>query len=342
MAMWVPPAAIRAFVITPVTYVGSLVVTVLSPVLHLVLAAIDLVDRKRWRFTRLGGLGIAFCVVEFIGLTIAFVLWVASGFGLWMRSDPLQRAHRWLLGVWLELITRAIRFFIGFEFEFPAQDPAPGPLLVLCRHAGPGDALLVARSMMRDHGRKLRMLGTTKLLWDPFFNHAIRRLPFHFCEPNPRHVEQELEAVRRAAATIEPDGAMIIFPEGGNYTKRRYEAAIEYFEQRGLADRLARTRAMLHVLPPRPGGTLSALEASNATTYLLAHVGLDDLQSLGDLWRAVPIRRTVRASYIRMEGSASAAPTDEAQIEWLFDQWQKVDDWIEAHAATVLGDDGVA
>ncbi len=339
MAVRVPPPAIRAFVITPIAYVGSLVITVLSPVLHLILALIDLIDRKRWRFTRIGGLGIAFCVVEFVGLTLAFVLWIASGFGLWMRTEPLQRAHRWLLGVWLELITRAIRFFIGFQFEFPAQDPARGPLLVLCRHAGPGDALLVARSMMRDHGRKLRMLGTTKLLWDPFFNHAISRLPFHFCDQNPRDGQQEIEAVRHAAATIEHDGAMIIFPEGGNFTQRRYEAALEHFERRGLTDRAARTRAMAHVLPPRPGGTLSALEAAEATAYLLAHVGLDDLQSLGDLWRAVPIRRTVKASYIRVDGSM-ASDDHEAQVEWLFDQWQRVDDWIALHAASVLGAPG--
>lgn len=335
--MKVPPPLVRTLAVTPLAFVGSLTVTLLSPVIHLLLGIADLIDRRNWRFTRIGGLGVAFSVVELFGLVMAFILWVASGFGLWMESGPIQRAHSWVLRTWLELITRALRTFIGFEFEFPRQTPVPGPVLVLCRHAGPGDSLLVAHSVMRDHRRKLRMLGTTKLLWDPFFNHIARRLPFHFCEQNPKDSLVELAAVNRAATTIETDGAMIIFPEGGNYTPGRHHAAIDRLEARGQHARARRARQMRHVLPPRTGGTLEALRAAQeASVAFVAHVGLDDLLTLRDLWQRVPIRRTVRATYWHV--GRDERPTGHTDlIDWLYGQWEKVDDWIEANSAEVFG-----
>lgn len=336
MHVRVPPPAVRALVITPITFIGALAVTILSPVLHLVLAIIDLLDRRSWRFTRIVGLGIAFCVVETFGLLMAFVLWIASGFGLWMRSEPIQSLHHWVFGAWLEMITAAIRTFIGFDFEFPHQNLPDGPVLVFSRHAGPGDALLVAHSLIRVHKRRVRMLGTTKLLWDPFFNHVVRRLPFHFCEQNPPDPQRELEEVSQSAATIEADGAMIIFPEGGNFTPRRRAEALKRLEARGQVDRADSARRMTHVLPPRTAGTLAALDAApHANVVFVAHVGLDDIFSLRDLWDRVPIRRTVQAAYWTPPSPTSHDPLTEA--DWLWAQWEAVDRWIDEHAEAVFG-----
>ena len=336
MAVKVPPPSIRALVVTPITFIGALAVTILSPILHLVLALIDLIDRRNWRYTRIVGLGIAFCVVETFGLIMAFLSWVASGFGLWMTSEPIQRLNHWIFGIWLELITAAIRTFIGFDFVFPNQHLPDGPVLVFSRHTGPGDALLVAHSLIRVHGRRVRMLGTTKLLWDPFFNHVVRRLPFHFCEQEPADPDKELAEVSHSAATVEDDGAMIIFPEGGNFTPKRRTEALERLESRGQVDRADRARHMKHVLPPRTAGTLAALDAApHATVVFVAHVGLDEIFSLRDLWRQVPIRRTVQAAYWVPPRPDHADRATEA--EWLWEQWEQVDTWIEDHSEAVFG-----
>jgi hypothetical protein len=45
-AVWVPPRVIRVFVVTPVVFVITGLVTLLSPLLYAVLAVLDLVDRK--------------------------------------------------------------------------------------------------------------------------------------------------------------------------------------------------------------------------------------------------------------------------------------------------------
>lgn len=331
MTVKVPPRSVRALVITPVVFIGALTVAILSPLLHLVLALIDIVDGNRWRFTRIIGLGIAFCVVEVVGLFLAFVLWVISGFGIWVKAGWSQSLHRAVVGIWLDLITSAIQVFIGFHFEFPKDALPSGPLLVFSRHAGPGDALLVAHSLMRTHQRKVRMLGTTKLLWDPFFNHVVRRLPFHFCEQNPTDPQREISEVMASAESIEDDGAMIIFPEGGNFTPTRYQMALERLEERGQDDRVDMARHMTHVLPPRTAGALAAFDACpQASSVFVAHVGLDDLMSLQDLWRRVPIRRTVRATFwVADRGTVPEGP--KATSDWLWEQWAAVDKWIDEH-----------
>jgi 1-acyl-sn-glycerol-3-phosphate acyltransferase len=337
MALKVPPKPVRALVITPIVFVGSLLVTVLSPALHLVLAVIDLIDGKRWRFTRIVGLGIAFCVVELFGLVMAFALWVTSGFGLLIHTPFFQLLHRLVFETWLEMITRAIKTFIGFRFVFPPDKLGAGPLLVLARHAGPGDALLIARALAHDHGRRLRMLGTTKLLWDPFFNHLVNRLPFYFCEEDPKDAEAELEAIRRAAGTIEENGAMIVFPEGGNYTPTRKRIAVQRLRSRGLPDWADRAERLRHVLPPRTGSTLAALRAAaDAQVLVVAHVGLDDLLTLRDIWDSVPIDRTVRATL--WAGFDGERPSSRAEmVEWLYSQWESVDEWIEQNSTHVFG-----
>ena len=43
---------------------------------------------------------------------------------------------------------------------------------------------------------------------------------------------------------------------------------------------------MTHVLAPRPGGVLAALEAApDADVLMVAHTGLDHLVTVSDVWR---------------------------------------------------------
>lgn len=327
----VPPAWFRLLVLTPLVFVGSAIVTVLSPLLHLLLAVVDVIDRKSWRFSRLGGLGIALSVLEFFGLIVAFVLWIGSGFGLALRTPPLERAHNRAFGWYLELMTRALRFFLGFDFSIPNHERVDGPVVAFARHAGPGDAYLLARLVIRDYHRQLRMLGTTKLLWDPFVDHMLRRMPYHFCEQNPTDPDEELSAIVEMAATMRDDSVLIIFPEGGNWTPARWEAAVERLAARGLHDRAARAAAMPNVLAPRSAGAAAALGArDDLAVVFVAHVGLEDLTSLREIWRKIPLRRAVVGTYWVVP--AGEVPTDPAGVSpWLFEQWARLDQWIADH-----------
>jgi len=333
----VPPPWFRLFVLTPIVFVFCAIVTVLSPLLHIVLVLLDLIDRKGWRFSRLGGLGIALCVTEFIGLVMAFVLWVASGFGLAIRTPTFHRAHNRAFGWWLELMTRALRFYLGFDFTMPVNERVDGPVVTFARHAGPGDAFLLARLVIRDYHRQLRMLGTTKLLWDPFIDHLLRRMPYYFCEQDPPEPTSHLEAITEMCATMDDDSVLIIFPEGGNWTPRRWNMAIERLEARGQHDRAERAAAMTNVLAPRSAGAVAALLARNdVSVVFVAHVGLEDLLGLRQIWNQIPLRRHVMGTYWSVP--PDRVPHDPAEIsEWLFDQWEVVDRWIDDHRAEALG-----
>jgi len=337
--VWVPPRVVRVFVITPVVFVLCGVVTVLSPVLHLLLALVDLVDRKHWRFTRMGGLGIALCVTEFLGLVATFGLWVGSGFGLRIRSTRFQRAHNRVFGWWLELVTRALRVYLGFEFDLPTTERVTGPILTFARHAGPGDAFLLARTVVQDYRRQIRMVGTNKLLWDPFMNHMMLRLPNHFCDQNPRDLPAVLDAIADVCRTMDDDSVMIIFPEGGNWTPGRWRGAIDRLEAQGRHERAERAAAMTHVLPPRSAGAIAALQArDDVTVVFVAHVGLDDLYSLKRIWQHIPLRRKVRAAYWSIPHSE--LPSDREELTgWLFDRLEEIDHWIDDHEPAVFEQD---
>ncbi len=332
----VPPPWFRLLVLTPVVVVLSGIVTLLSPLLHLVLLLIDLVDRRGWRFSRLGGLGIALCVTEFVGLLMAFALWVGSGFGLALRRPWFRRAHNRAFGWWLELMTRALRFYLGFEFAMPVNERVDGPVVTFARHAGPGDAFLLARLVIRDYHRQLRMLGTTKLLWDPFIDHMLRRMPYYFCDQNPTDPASHLAAITEMCASMDDDSVLIIFPEGGNWTPNRWDAAIERLEARGMHERAERAAAMTNVLAPRSAGAAAALRARHdVSVVFVAHVGLEDLFSLREIWNKIPLRRRVLGTYWSVP--PEAVPVQPAEISsWLFDHWEMVDRWIADHRHEVL------
>lgn len=336
VGMWVPPRWFRVCLVTPVVYVVAAVTTVLSPLLHLLLLVIDLADRKQWRFSRMGGIAIALAVTEFIGLTIAFVLWVASGFGLAIRTPRFQRAHNRLFGWWLEFVTRALRFYLGFEFVLPMTERVDGPILTFARHAGPGDAFLLARTVIRDYHRQLRMLGAHKLLWAPFLNHTMLRLPHYFLGETGRRKGDDLAAITKMCSTMGEDSVTIIFPEGGNWTPNRWQTAIDSLHERGRHESADRAATMKNVLPPRPTGALVALTArTDMTVVFVAHVGLGDLYSLGEIWRNIPLRRKVQATYWSVP--AKEIPTDPDEMtEWLFGQWADIDRWISDNRERVF------
>ena len=325
---WVPPRWFRVLIVTPIVFVVAGLVTLASPALHLFLAFVDLIDRKEWRFSRVGGLGIALCVTEFIGLVAAFVLWVGFGFGLGIRSRTAQRVHNYVFGVWLEYVTRALRFFLGFEFELPQTERVLGPIVTFARHAGPGDAFLLARTVIREYKRQLRMLGTSKLLWDPFLNHMMLRLPHHFLDRRRRSPEDDANAIEHMIATMDDDSVTIIFPEGGNWTPARWDSAIQSLTESGRSGRAELAAKMTNVLPPRSAGALASLRArDDISVVFVAHVGLGDLHSLGEIWRRVPLRRRVQATYWSVP--VSEIPTDRAEFgDWLFAQWATIDRWI--------------
>ena len=87
----------------------------------------------------------------------------------------------------------------------------------------------------------------------------------------------------------------------------------------------------MHVLAPRPGGVLAALDAApDADVLMVAHTGLDHMLTLADVWRELPMDKQITMRWWEVPRSDILAGRDE-RIEWLYGWWEQVDRWIDEH-----------
>ena len=85
------------------------------------------------------------------------------------------------------------------------------------------------------------------------------------------------------------------------------------------------------MLPPRPGGVLAALEANpRADVVVVAHTGLEDLSSAGQVLAGLPMRRAVRMAWWHVPRE-EIPDTAESRTDWLYAWWERVDTWIDDH-----------
>ena len=87
---------------------------------------------------------------------------------------------------------------------------------------------------------------------------------------------------------------------------------------------------MPNLLPPRPGGALAAIAACpDADVIFVAHAGLDNIVTVGDVWGKFPIDQVIRARRRRAASESIPRSADhEAQVQWLYDWWGRIHAWI--------------
>jgi 1-acyl-sn-glycerol-3-phosphate acyltransferase len=284
------------------------------------------------RPVRLLWLAVVHLTLESVALVELFGLWIASGLGWRLRSPFFERIHYDIAQAYLVVFFREARRVLRLKIETvgPAPDAGPGqPLLVFCRHAGPGDSFTLMYALMHWYGREPRVVLKETLAWDPMVGVLLHRLPSRFISARPdpgRDVETE---VGELARDLDANDAFVIFPEGGNFTPDRRERAIKRLQRLGLHRMAERAEQMIHVLAPRPGGVLAALDAApEADVLLVAHTGLDHVVSIADVWRSLPMDKRLLMGWWRIP--REEIPEDrEGRIEWLFEWWTRVDEWID-------------
>jgi 1-acyl-sn-glycerol-3-phosphate acyltransferase len=195
---------------------------------------------------------------------------------------------------------------------------------VLSRHAGEGDSLLVLHALMCRHGRRPRVVLHEALRLDPLIDVLGHRLSYRFIDPRGGDIEVEIAAMARG---LDDDGAVLIFPEGGNFSAERRRRSIERLEEGGHHEEASRAREMEHLAAPRPGGALAAIDAlSAADIVFVAHVGIP--AGVRNLWRLLLAPRAVRLR-LWVAGAGEVPAGRNEQIDWLFDWWRTLDRWID-------------
>ncbi|WP_439944533.1 hypothetical protein [Streptomyces sp. BBFR115] len=297
-------------------------------------APVSLATRGPWRPVRMLGFVLLYLVVDLAGLVAAAFLWARR------LPDGRDRARRRAEDAFalLERLLRSLRRAGEriFRLRVTVTPPPPGasggaaaPVLVFVRHAGVGDSFLLLQVLLGPAGLRPHTVLKRTLRADPALDVLVGRVPHCFLPAFGRRAE---DAIGELAAGLGPGDALVIFPEGGNFTPRRRLRAIASLRRRGLRRRAARAERMRHVLPPRDAGALAALAAApTADVVFVAHTGLDVLHSARTVWDRLPLREGVRARWWRVP--ASRVPSgDAARSEWLLAQWARVDRWIADHA----------
>lgn len=327
--MKLPPRWFRRVVLCPaiVALTGFLLTTL--PVWLVLAAVLSPLLPGRLRALRVLSLLVVALVLESVVLVAMFWLWVGSGFGLAVRAKPFEYLHYQLCGWYLRILFREATRVLNLRVE--VEGPSPDeyldrPLLVFCRHAGPGDSFLLINALVNWYAREPRIVLSAALQWSPAIDVVLNRLPNRFVSGGGAHLE---ERVGELATALDHNDAFVIFPEGGNFTERRRTQGIARLRRRGLEEMARRSEAMRNVLAPRPGGVVAALEAApEADVVWVAHTGLDHLYTLADVWRELPLDQSVKMRWWRIPAAEVPRGRD-AQIDWLFEWWQRIDQWVE-------------
>ena len=126
----------------------------------------------------------------------------------------------------------AVRVLFRLRLEVTGDDAvAPGPVIVLIRHASIVDNLLPANLITRPHRIRLRYVLKRELLADPCLDVAGRRLPNYFVRRGTGEA-QEVERVRALAHGLGADEGVLIYPEGTRFTPERRARAIARIGER--------------------------------------------------------------------------------------------------------------
>ena len=132
---------------------------------------------------------ILYLTCEALLLLVLLGLWLASGFGWRMRTPYFEGIHYDLVqGVMWVFFREARRVLRLTHRDRRARRPDahPGrPILVCCRHAGPGDSFTLIHALMHWYDREPRVVLKDTLAWDPVIDVLLRRIPARFITPEP-------------------------------------------------------------------------------------------------------------------------------------------------------------
>lgn len=301
----------------------------LLPLLLPVALVADLLRRSPLPLTRTALMLPWYFTLEALGLLAAFVLWLGRPL---LGGERFEQANFRLQCLWARAIFGGACRLFGMRVEVAGADAlGRGAILLFLRHASVADTMLPAVLVSSRTGRRLRYVMKRELLWDPCLDVVGQRLPNAFVRRGTRDAA-ETALVSELARNLADDEGVLLYPEGTRWTPERRRAVIDRLARSADPKLLERAQGLQWLLPPRLGGVLALLEAApGADVVICVHTGFETVRSLADVWNGALIGRRIQVRFERI--AAAAVPADrEARVEWIYDQWSRLDAWLDAHA----------
>jgi 1-acyl-sn-glycerol-3-phosphate acyltransferase len=348
-----PPRWVRRVVVGPALVVLALLWLPVA-VWWVVLAAmaVSFAFPGKLRVVRVLWLMGFYLLWDVVALLALLGLWVGSGFGWKLKTRRFQRAHYAVAGTMLKALFSQVTWTLRLEIDVDEtsvdrQTLREGPIIVVSRHAGPGDSFIIVDALLNTYRREPAIVLKDTLQWDPALDVLMNRIPTRFVTPRAFRKPGTgggADAVAQLALEMGTRGALLIFPEGANSTPGRRAKRIRALKESGLHDRAARAEALAHVMTPHAGGVLAAMEARpDARVVMVAHTGLEELSTVGDVWKELPLDKRISLHGWAVD-PADIPEGRQAREEWLDAWWETIDSWIAHHptrasaAATKAGD----
>ena len=233
--------------------------------------------------------------------------------------DVLERSHT--------VGRRTLNLDVRLDDASPRREQIPRdePVIVLSRHCGPGDTLLVAWLLNVHYGLQLRIVLKALLRCEPVLDFAGDLGGLCFLHRGKKARKQ----IHDLAGSLVGGQALLLFPEGGNFTWARWRAAIVRLRSTGRWREARQAWHQTYTLPPRTGGTAAALAgAPNANVLVLTHTGFSPDGRARAWWR-LPANRRLLVRTVLVPAGELPAPDD--LTPWLEQTWSRVDAWVADH-----------
>ena len=335
-----PPRVVRRLLLP----LSVLILVVLGAMVSLVglvgILAAPLTSRRR--ALRLSAFALSYCAVELVAVGAGGLLWLRRAIpgrrGLaseeqWDLANETLLA--WAIGKVLSAGRRCLGFHVVVADSSDATELAgDDPVLVLARHAGPGDSFALVHLLLTRYHRRPRIVLKDILQLDPLIDLLLNRLGCCFLPSVSGDRPDVTERLAEMARSLRPREALLLFPEGANWTPLRRRRAIDRLHRDRKLDAARAADLMAHVLPPRPAGVFACLDARpGLRVVVVAHAGLDRVVNARQGWDLLPIKTPMK---VRAWPTAEVPQDREALLPWLTLEWAVVDEWVDAFHAGAL------
>jgi 1-acyl-sn-glycerol-3-phosphate acyltransferase len=208
----------------------------------------------------------------------------------------------------------------------PDEIPRDEPMIVLSRHCGPGDSVLVAWLLVIEYRLQLRIVLKAVLQCEPVLDLGGELGCLCFLSRGDRARRQ----IRCLAESLVGGQAMLLFPEGANFSWPRWRKAITELRSKRGFRAARRALRQSHTLPPRSGGAAAAVAgAPTANVLVVTHNGFC-ADGRARPWWQLPIHRQLVIRTVVVPAARIPPPTRVGP--WLERTWTQVDAWVAAHA----------
>lgn len=319
----------RALVWTAYTLLVGLLI-VLAPVLLPAAAIADIISRTHWVLVRTYAFFVVFFAFELYAAVHISCIYIF--FGRWVRGDYrrfYQEQFR-IQQLWVDALVRSCLKLFSIRLHVEGEECLDrGPYLLFVRHCSMFDTPMIPFYCF-PRGISLRIVLKRELLYDAALDMSFNALPNCFVRRGSTDGEKEVRAVGDLTENLSEQEVVFFYPEGTRRTPEKHARIMEKIKNSGDTELYERAKRYRHVLPPRPGGSLELLRRNPGCDIVFcAHTGFEGTTSIAEVYRGGLVNRDIHYAFRRI--AFDDIPTDPAEHkQWLFDQWQWVDDWVEA------------